>query len=279
MRPVARLLEGEPYLYRGVLYLAKGYQHPVGLVIAYPKYTAIKRSKLGDHEKLVYSSTVYWDCIKQGVTTVPLDAAYTCVNYAVSPRVLYIKSLLGPLLEAELHLTGSAMISESFNDVDFVVYGASDVVVEKLRAIFDRGILDRPVSLLIEEYSKKHRGRLRLEEYLYLKKNTILHCSFKGIHINFKLVELSRGYEGCIEPVEDYSYYSGPVEVVNALNPHRIPARYKAFAGGQEVVIESLRELYAELPAGRYYAIDSRIEKRKSGLYLVPDHGVLRPFV
>ncbi|MEM4662333.1 MAG: hypothetical protein QXQ73_06650, partial [Desulfurococcaceae archaeon] len=65
----------------------------------------------------------------------------------------------------------------------------------------------------------------------------------------------------------------------NALNPHRIPARYKAFAGGQEVVIESLRELYAELPAGRYYAIDSRIEKRKSGLYLVPDHGVLRPFV
>lgn len=274
---MARLLEGESYIHRGVLYLVKGYQHPKGLVIAYPKYTATRRSRLSEHEKLIHLNTIYWDCIKQNVTAIPLSDAYLFTNYVISPRVLYIKSLLESLLEAELHLTGSATISEDFNDVDFVVYGANESVVERLKRVFDQGVLDRPTSILVEEYSKKHHGKLKLEEYLRLKKNTILHGFFKGIHVNFKLVELVKGYEDCVEPVEDYSHYSGLVEIANALNPHRIPARYKAFAEGREVVVESLRELYAELPAGRYYAVNSRIEKRRDGLYLVPDHGILVP--
>lgn len=274
---MARLLEGESYMYRGVLYLVKGYQHPRGLVIAYPKYSIVRRDKLSEHEKLIYLNTTYWDCIKQSVTTIPLNSAYPFANYAISPRVLYIKSLLESLLEVELHLTGSAMISEDFNDVDFVVYGANEDVAERLERAFNRGVLDKPVSMLVEEYLKKHHNELKLEEYLHLKKNTVLHGFFKGVHVNFKLVELSKGYEGCKEPVEDYFRYSGLVEIVNALNPHRIPAKYKAFVEGREVVVESLRELYAELPAGRYYTVNSRVEKRKSGLHLVPDHGVLVP--
>lgn len=274
---MTRLLEGELYLHHGVLYLVKGYQHPRGLIIAYPKYTATRRSKLSEYEKMIYLNTIYWDCIKQSVTAIPLNSAYPYVDYMVPTRVLYIKSLLESLLEVELHLTGSAAISENFNDVDFVVYSANEDIIEKLRRVFNRGVLDRPMPILVEEYLKKHCGKLKLEEYLHLKKNTILHGFFKGVHINFKLVELSRGYEGCVEPVEDYSHYSGLVEIVSALNPHRIPARYKAFAEGREVIVESLRELYAELPAGRYYAVNSRIERRRSGLHLVPDHGVLRP--
>lgn len=274
---MARLLEGESYIHHGVLYLVKGYQHPRGLIIAYPKYTITRRSKLSEYEKLIHLSTIYWDCIKQSVTAIPLNSAYPFVSHVISPRVLYIKSLLESLLEAELYLTGSAMISEDFNDVDFVVYGANEDVVERLKRMFDQGILNKPASILVEEHSKKHRNKLKLKEYLHLKKNTILHGFFKGVHINFKLVELSKGYEGCVEPVEDYFRYSGPVEITNALNSHRIPARYEAFAEGREIVIESLRELYAELPAGRYYVVNSRIERRRSGLYLVPDHGVLVP--
>jgi len=41
--------------------------------------------------------------------------------------------------------------------------------------------------------------------------------------------------------------------------------------------VASLRELYAELTPGLYYAEGARLEARKSGFYLVPDHGVLKP--
>lgn len=272
-----KLIEGEAYLYGGVVYLAKGYQHPEGLVVAYPRYSALQRRKLRDYEKPLHAKVQWWDCIKREVPLLPLEKVHLYNGPATLQSALYIKELLESLLERELYVTGSALVCEEFNDVDLVSYGADEETVERLKGLFEKGVLERHLPLLIKEYSLRHSGKLSLHEYLRVKKETVLHGYYKGVHVNLKLVELRRGYNYCFDPVEEVTSYTGYVEVVKALNPHLIPARYLARVGGREVLLETLRELYAELEPGFYYAVDAKFENRKSGLYLVPDHGVLKP--
>ena len=44
---------------------------------------------------------------------------------------------------------------------------------------------------------------------------------------------------------------------------------------GARRILETLREVYAELTQGEYYVVNARLEERKGGVYLVPDHGFL----
>ncbi|MEM1741885.1 MAG: hypothetical protein QXT29_03655, partial [Desulfurococcaceae archaeon] len=57
-----RLIEGETYLYNGLIWIAKGYQHPPGKVIAFPKYSLLNYSKLSINS--FYEKLYYWDCLK-----------------------------------------------------------------------------------------------------------------------------------------------------------------------------------------------------------------------
>ncbi|MGC8983264.1 MAG: hypothetical protein ACP5KA_05920 [Desulfurococcaceae archaeon] len=272
-----RLLEGEALLYGGVVYLVKGYQHPEGFVVAYPRYKALQQAKLEKHEAAARISELYWDCIKLRVPVVPLSKAYEYSPRPLNRAVEYAKSFLESLLEVELHPTGSSLVSEGFRDLDFAVYGAPAWLVDRLRLLLNKGVLKRPLGLLVSEYLDKHAGYLKLEDYLYLKKNTILHFYFGGLHVNLKLLEYEKGFGTCVDYVYSYGDYTGVVSIERPLNPHVLPARYSARVGGREVVVESLRELYAELQPGTYYAERARLEARKGGIYLVPDHGVLRP--
>ena len=271
-----RFLEGESYLYRGLIYIVKGYQHPENFLIAYPKYSAISGSKLEAFNALKDTNIIYWDCLKLTVPVIPLDSAHPYTLRGLN-NIHYYKSVLEALLDTELYLTGSASYSSQFRDVDFVIYEANDKIVAKLRELFQRKILEKSIWLLIKEHRDKHSSSLNLTDYLYLKKNTILHGYYRGIHVNLKLIELSKGYNTCIEPVYGYSHYTGYVTVKKAENPHLLPTRYNAYIEKGEVVLESLRELYAELRPGLYYTVNSRLEERKNGFYLVPDHGILIP--
>ncbi|MEM4718427.1 MAG: hypothetical protein QXE81_06720 [Desulfurococcaceae archaeon] len=275
---MTRSLEGEAYLHQGVIYIAKGYQHPDGYVVAYPRYNALNRSKLLAHEYIKHGIYKYWDCIKQVVPLIPLKKSfklYSTYNIEVSYILEFIRSLLDR--EKEVYLTGSSLINKEFNDIDVVIYGSDESTVDNIERLFNQGVLSRSYYILIREHREKHFDKMKLEEYLKIKKNTILHGLFRNIHVNFKLVELEKGFNTCIDPVEKYSIYTGLIEVVKPINPHLIPARYVGIIGGEEITIESLREIYAELTPGKYYAENARVEDRSSDRFLVPDLGVLKP--
>lgn len=273
-----RYLEGEAYLYNGIVYLVKGYQHPPGFLVAYPRYSLIRKTKLQNHEKELNTYRVYWDCLKTTVSVIPITSLHYRGSFIESNKPLYLKTLLEELLDTPLHLTGSALITSEYNDLDFIIYGATEDTIYKLTKLFNNGVIKKSEYILVKEYREKHSHYTTLSNYLYYKKNTLLHGVLEGIHVNFKLLSYERGFITCIDPVENYTYYSGPVKIVKAQNPHILPGRYIALLNnGLEVVMETLREVYAELEPGEYYVSNARLEYRRSGVYLVPDHGVLTP--
>lgn len=272
-----RLLEGEAYLYHGVIHIVKGYQHPDQYIIAYPRYDVLNRRKLLAHELISHESRVYWNCIKQKVPLIPLIESHKVDFPVQNMNISYVLGFFRSIVDKEIYLTGSSLIEEQFNDVDMVVYGSDESTVQKIERLFNQGILSRAQHVLVREHKEKHRDTMKLEEYLRVKKDTILHGLFRNIHVNFKLVELEKGFNSCIDPVYEYSNYTGVVKVVKPINPHLIPARYLALIGSEEVILESLREIYAELKPGKYYVQNARLESRTSGRFLVPDLGSLRP--
>ncbi|MEM4481537.1 MAG: hypothetical protein QXV04_02290, partial [Desulfurococcaceae archaeon] len=231
---VFKLLEGEAYLYNGLLFLTKGYQHPEGFVVAYPRYSLLTGTKLRDYERLQYSTSFYWSCIKQRVPTIPLSEAVVYKDGSLSSAANYIIELIRSLLEVDVYLTGSALIADSYNDIDIVVYGANQGVVERLSEAFNRGVIERSEWLIIEDYLGKHSKEMSLSDYLYLKRRTLLHGNYRGTHINLKLVEMKQGFNGCVDPVYSCSSYTGVVKLIEPLNPHLIPARYRVELDGRE---------------------------------------------
>jgi len=274
-----RFLEGEVVQYRGVAYIVKGYQHPEGFLVAYPRYSLLTRTPLR-HMALSYITEYeYWDCVKHKVPLVPLEKIQLLATKLEDYVLSAVRTLIYMLNVSEnrVYVTGSSLILGDSNDVDVVLYGVDNSFVETLRSLVEKGLLKRSDHLLVSEYMRKHSSNFALHEYLALKKNTLLHLTLGDLHINLKLLKLERGHQSCVDPVYEYSYYTGLVEILRPLNPHILPARYSANYRGKEVLVESLRELYAELTPGVYYAEGARLEVRKNGLYLVPDHGVLKP--
>ncbi|MEM1879696.1 MAG: hypothetical protein QXE28_01955 [Desulfurococcaceae archaeon] len=272
-----RLLEGEMLIHKGFVYIVKGYQHPEGYAVAYPRYNLLLRCKLEPHEARVLVRPAYWDCIKQHVPMVPITGSYGYRSTCTSSIVCEVKSTLEALLDVELYLTGSASVLENYNDVDFVIYGATEDVVAKARKLVETGVLKKNESMLVNEYARKHSSSMSLADYLYLKRSTILHFMLLGVHVNLKLVQYKYGYTECTDPVLDFKLVTGKIRVLKPINPHTIPARYEALLNNRSVVLESLREVYSELEPGDYYIQNARMEVRRSGLYVVPDSGVLLP--
>lgn len=218
----------------------------------------------------------YWSCIKQKVSVIPEDKAIVIDQRELDKTVAHIKSTLESLLEKDIYLTGSSRIIRGFNDIDLVVYGSTGEIVKRLHKLQRDGVLKWREELLIREHMLKHQD-ISLTDYLLLKQNSILHFYFMSAYVNLKLIELEHGFTRCIEPVEKIHYYTGPLEILEPLNPHLIPARYIARIGGEHYLMESLREIYAELSPGVYYVENGRVEYRRTGIYIVPDQGVLRP--
>jgi hypothetical protein len=272
-----RLLEGEVVVNGPIAYVVKGYQHPPGYLVAYPRYNILSRRKLQKHEAKIYESTMYWNCIQRSVPVVPRSAWPYTLRERPLGALDQLISMLESLLEVDLYPTGSSLFVERPNDYDFIIYGADQEVVGRLRKLIDRGVIKVNVDILVREYIEKHSSTLSLSDYLRVKKSTILHGLFQGFHVNFKLVELRTGFNECVDPVISYEDYTGPATIVEALNPHVIPARYRAVIRGVELILESLREIYSELEPGRYWVENARLEHRPSGVHLVPDLGVLRP--
>jgi len=178
-----RLLEGEVVQYRGVAYIVKGHQHPEGFPVAYLRYSLLTRTPLR-HMTLSYTTEYkYWYCVKHRIPPVPLREVQL-LSDKLEDRVLSaVRTLIYMLDISENHVyvTGSSLVLGDFNDVDVVLYGVNDSLVETLRSLLERGLPRRDNYLLIEEYTRRHSSSFTLHEYLALKKNTLLHLLWRPL--------------------------------------------------------------------------------------------------
>lgn len=277
-----RLLEGELVIHNGVGFIVKGYQHPGDYVIAYPRYDLMNYVKIPAYLITKHLSITYWDCIKQYVNIVPRENLVKHSHKTINSQNHWLKDYLSSILDIDtndIEFTGSIGIIDKWHDIDLVIYGCTEEVVNKINAFVERGILKRAGEhVLIKEYFEKHRDKLSLIEYLYLKKHTVLHLDVMGYHVNLKLYRYSKGFTTCVNPVIQVYSFTGEVYVFKNLTHSLLPSIYLARTSSvEELFIETHRELYAELIPGMYYAENCRLEHRKNGLFLVPDNCVFRP--
>ncbi len=269
-----RLLEGEPYLYNGIIWIVKGYQHPRDKIIGFPRYSLLDKTVVKNHW---FPETVYWECLKMNIPVIDRDKAQPyCVKTRsfISVLIHMVEELLG--IRGKYVLTGSILLDvDSVHDIDLVIYCVDDRVIEKIRELFVEKIF-RPLNYmdLYLEYREKHVKDTDLYTYIFIKKNTILHFLLNNFHVNLRLVRFCRGYSGCIEPVISRETYTGSIEVLEPIYRYVVPSKYLVRLGdGREAYMESYRELFSEIPCGRYFVEKSFLEVRETGLYLVPDHG------
>ncbi len=276
------IIEGIPLLYRGIIWIVKGYQHPRDGVIAYPRYDAVNRRKLRVWEsyRLVRSRAVYWDCIKQEVPVINGSPyIWRPSNDTVSRRLLELLGILQDYLgEENVYPSGSVLIGDA-RDIDIVIRDIPASAVETLRSLRRNSILGTPgPGYLWKEYLSKHSHILSYTEYLVLKKSTLLHNVYKGIPVSIRINMYREGVNGCHDRVHDRRR-AGPIKihVVEAQSPYTTPARYKCWTEKYgSIMLETYRMVYAELEPGDYI-FHGYIEYRDNGVFLVPDHGYLKP--
>lgn len=277
-----KIIEGEPILYRGVIWIVKGYQHPREGVVAYPRYDAVNRRRLSSWEAygLARSKASYWDCIKQEVPVIEGESyIWRPGSDTVSRRLQELLSILRDHLgEERVFPTGSVLIGDA-RDIDIVIRGDPGSAIDVLRSLREKNILGRPgPGILWREYLSKHSHTLSFTEYLSLKKRTLLHNVYRGVPVSIRITMYRDGFRGCRDRVRDRRP-TGPIRinVLDALNPYTTPARYKCWTRRYgSVLLETHRMVYAELDRGDYI-FNGYIEHREDGVFLVPDHGYLKP--
>ena len=269
-----RALEGEFVVYDGHGWLVKGFQHKPGWLVAYPRYDLVNRRKMErrEIERLQSSHESWWDCLKLRLPLIPLDRVSKPFTGLNTP-VLRLLSYLLDFDEEDMEVTGSYLVDpHDAGDVDIVLYGADESTVERLEALVSRGVLKRAgLWHSLREYYTKHVGRVDLDLYLALKARTLLHLSVNGVVVNLRPYRYRSGWHKCVDRVVKRASVRGVIELRDRATPI-LPARRRAFIGGEEVVFETHKELYAELPPGVYY-VEGEIEYRESGVYIVADRG------
>lgn len=266
-----RMLEGEYFVYDGKLWFIKGYQHPYGMVIAYPRYSLLNYSRNVTYEQ------VYWDCIKQFTPMVNVNDIKPYTPRLTPSTEIIVKSVVETLglRDDEYIVTGSSILGLDAKEVDLVIYSGDTGFIEEITGSINRFFGGTDVWGLIEEYYGKHIGEIDLLSYLTIKKNTPLHFMFMGRRVNLKIVRFIKGYNTCIDPVKRVEPFAGYVKVINAIYKRAVPALYEVLVSGEKLFMETYREMYCELPRGTYY-VSGRIEFRNKGLFIVPDRGYLK---
>lgn len=274
---IFRLVEGEPLVYNGVLWLVKGFQHPANKVIAYPRYDLINKTKVEPYLKVKYINLHYWDCIKLHVPVIDLKNTRPFIHKGavVEDEVISFLAQCLNINKDQLMLTGSSLIGEGSNDIDIVIVGADHRIIERLYELTSEDVLHRiDKHSLLKEYLGKHRSVMDLYTYLYIKGDTILHLIHNRKHINLKLVKYVRGLNECIDYVEARHPFAGYIEVIDSIEPYILPARFYVRHRNKLFVLETYREIFSELKPGKYF-VRGWIEIKNDCEVLNIDHGFI----
>ncbi len=280
-----RFLEGELIVYNGIVWVVKGFQHPPGYVIAYPRYNlnTIPPSRI--ENSYLYMSTTYWDCLHRRLPMVPLDSIlpYTPRIDSLSREFARLLTDYSDIDPEDIYYTGSRAIGFSNGDIDLVVYGATSTIraYNTLLVLREAGVTKPLAGIHLIQEHVKHRD-LSLEEYRVLRGNSVLQGVYKNTRYSIRLVPYSRGYFECLEPAKPVGLYNGAIEILEEISSYTTPAYYKVRLIDEDktIVMTTYRIKYTELPRGLVlYVKNGVLEKTRKGLRLVPDHGVLKPII
>lgn len=270
-----RFLEGELFLNNGFLWIVKGYQHPFGKLIAFPRYSLFNKTRLDN--RIVYDKLYYWDCLKIETPVIDIDKSYLYIPKTSIDIDYVVKTLSEYIGFNNYYLTGSIVINKYFDsrDLDIVIYGFRNEYVSNIEKLIGNGVLKQiNYYSLYNEYLSKHSNRIDFNTYFSIKKNTLLHFIYRNLHINLRLVKYEYGFQECVDPVIKREFFIGEVFLKEIIDKYTIPSKYIVEYNSEEYYLESFRELYAELPRGKYF-INGFLEYRKSGLYIIPDQGYI----
>ncbi len=272
-----RILEGEPVEYQGRIWIVKGEQHPSGYIVAYPRYDLILHDRIKGYEayRLISQHARLWACLKQEVPLIPVNEVKP-YKQIYSRKALLVKNIIEEITcsYGEVIVTGSSLVMDG-NDVDIIIYTDNPAsIIEKIRSHMHGFIRKMTMGDLLREWMLKHKNLLDFNEYLILKQDSLLQIRIAGVPVSLRIVPYTEGFRGCIDPVYDRLEYTGFIEVLLPITKYTSPAKYYArLETGEHVILETRRILYAEIPTGRYWLEKGYLEKRKTGDYVVPDHG------
>jgi len=278
---VPRRIEGEALVYNGVIWITKGYQHPPWGIIAYPRYSLTSMRKLNVQEMLreMNSVLIYWDCLKQNIPIVPFSMAQPYHiredRYTAMFRRLFSDE--AGANSVEIMSTGSRIIGYETSDLDLILFGKYEEIVDTIRSLIRKGVLRRPdMGLLLNEY-KKHEKTLFFEDFIRLKRDSILLGYFMGTPYSIRISLYRRGFGACIDKVKYREKFEGTIEIIDYEYKYTTPARFIGKTiDNQEFILETYKILYAELNTGKYY-VKGYLEERGRKIFIIPDHGFLKP--
>ncbi|RLG84473.1 MAG: hypothetical protein DRO40_01050 [Thermoprotei archaeon] len=278
-----RLLEGELFTYKGVVWVVKGFQHPPGHIIAYPRYivNSIPFRKVAANTEL---PSIFWNCLKMRVPVIPLNRSYflqTRPDYTT--REIMRLFIDAGISEDYIYVTGSRALPLIYtaNDIDLVIYGEKNCE-KAYRLLLDLradGVTRALQGMdLIKEYMSKHKD-IQLSDYEFLRKNSVLQGVYKGVRYSIRLVPYEKGVNECIDEVNDFIEYKGLVEIVRVIRSYTTPAYYEVrlLNTDKTVLMATYRLRYTELEKGIAAYVYGRLETHNDKEVLVPDHGVLKP--
>ncbi|MCE4604590.1 MAG: hypothetical protein F7B20_06465 [Aeropyrum sp.] len=256
-------------------WLVKGYEHPPGKVVAVPYR---RRGRRLDPRSFHTPGSLEWTLTRLPCTGWPAPAIDVHRVLPVNPRLALqvrwreiptpVKMLLRELNPDWAGLTGSwAVFQESSrSDVDILVYIPQEEVPEAIRAIARSGLV-RPCSKPRSEHPVRGVVRRVLDS-----------CITFGGEMSSYTLRLLRSLDAreCTTSSEAIGVYEGLVEVrpLSPHDPYLVPARYAGVMRGEEIVIESWRTSYQELPPGLYRArLRLSVDVRSGTIVGQPDIG------
>jgi len=284
---VARLLEGELLEYRGAVWIVKGFQHPPGYVVAYPRYDALSLRRLEGWraEELLREALCRWRCIELDLPAVPLHRARFIEPRIDDPVLEEFRRLIADYASLDLDQvlpTGSLALGVESEDpdIDLVIYSwRAERVYGALEELARLGIVrSMGLSELESEWRRKHRG-LGFEVYRRLREGSLLQGVFRGRRYSVRIVPWERGVEGCVDPVRRGGARRLVIEVVDPVSPYTTPAVYEVEVVGEglRATMMSFRLLFTELARGTRIGGVMEVETPllEARPRIVPDRGVV----
>ncbi len=270
-----QVVEGYIILYKDILWMVKGCEHPTDGFIAYPRYfkngDKIKDPVRGIEIARELGFTRYIDGLKMEVPVISrthvdliLDPFSKALWTLLPKNVSEFLSEINAFDSDDIGLTGSYLVSHMVpvkpRDLDLIIRGEREGlrVYNVLRDLREKG-LAKPY---IESKDFSGTDAITRNELL---KHRILEGVFKDeLVYSIRILSCTQNTE--INPILRVDYYSGTIKIQKALSPFIMPYVYEALSNKGIMLVKSQRMRFSEISIGMEFLLSScRIEYYDSG--------------
>jgi len=258
-------------------YIVRGYTHTEEHVIVEP-YRELSCKRLKETLEVIYHP-----CLGTGVPQIPRDRIISKIpgynqKYLSRRARRVVEELRDTLGLEEVWVTGSHAISceEPNSDIDIIALYKPGII-KALKDLAKEGVISQCQEdrILMKRINKGPRG-IALD--LWKIKSSILDSCFRGTPYTLRLI-LYQWEQPCRDPQIPLGKIALSLKLEPA-SPYTVPATYRGVplskdpAIDEEVIVETWRTRYQELPTG-FYKVKGllRMGAKTGRLTLWPDYG------